>query len=127
MENFELISTKGKEISGLGEVCTFNKKKYDFLSIFEENFGSYREWNHSLMSRNRADIEDECYSIIDKKRFKKVYEEFINSINNFFENKYIFQDLGTDNSVKSVNYPDFAHKLCKSFLSELNSYTPQRE
>ncbi len=34
-------------------------------------------------------------------------------IKNRFKNKYIFQDLGTDNSVKSVNYPDFAHKLCK--------------
>ena len=30
-----------------------------------------------------------------------------------FKNKYIFRDLGTDNSVKSVNYPDYAHKLCK--------------
>ena len=30
-----------------------------------------------------------------------------------FKKKYRFQDLGTDNSKKSVNYPDFAHKLCK--------------
>ena len=30
-----------------------------------------------------------------------------------FKNKYIFQDLGTDTSSKSVNYPDYAHKLCK--------------
>ncbi len=30
-----------------------------------------------------------------------------------FRNKYIFQDLGTDNSKISVNYPDYAHKLCK--------------
>ena len=30
-----------------------------------------------------------------------------------FKNKYTFQDLGTDNSSKSVNYPDYAHKLCK--------------
>ena len=30
-----------------------------------------------------------------------------------FKNKYIFQDLGTNNSSKSVNYPDYAHKLCK--------------
>ena len=29
------------------------------------------------------------------------------------KNKYIFQDLGTDTSSKSVNYPDYAHKLCK--------------
>ena len=30
-----------------------------------------------------------------------------------FKNKYIFKDLGTNNSEKSVNYPDYAHKLCK--------------
>ena len=30
-----------------------------------------------------------------------------------FSKKYKFQDLGTDNSKKSVNYPDYAHKLCK--------------
>ena len=30
-----------------------------------------------------------------------------------FKNDYIFKDLGTDNSSKSVNYPDYAHKLCK--------------
>ena len=30
-----------------------------------------------------------------------------------FKKKYRFQDLGTDNSKKSVNYPDYAHKLCK--------------
>ena len=30
-----------------------------------------------------------------------------------FKNKYTFQDLGTYNSKESVNYPDFAHKLCK--------------
>ena len=30
-----------------------------------------------------------------------------------FKTKYIFQDLGTNNSSKSVNYPDYAHKLCK--------------
>ena len=29
-----------------------------------------------------------------------------------FSKKYNFQDLGTDNSNVSVNYPDFAHKLC---------------
>jgi len=29
-----------------------------------------------------------------------------------FRNKYIFQDLGTNNSKRSVNYPDYAHKLC---------------
>ncbi len=30
-----------------------------------------------------------------------------------FKSKYKFEDLGTDNSIISVNYPDFAHKLCK--------------
>ena len=30
-----------------------------------------------------------------------------------FCNKYLFDDLGTDNSNISVNYPDYAHKLSK--------------
>ena len=30
-----------------------------------------------------------------------------------FKNKYTFQDMGTHNSQKSVNYPDYAHKLCR--------------
>ena len=30
-----------------------------------------------------------------------------------FKNKYSFIDLGTDNSKISVNYPYYAHKLCK--------------
>ena len=30
-----------------------------------------------------------------------------------FSKKYKFQDLGTDNSKISVNYPDYAHKLCQ--------------
>ncbi len=30
-----------------------------------------------------------------------------------FEKKYKFNDLGTDSSKISVNYPDYAHKLCK--------------
>jgi ribose 5-phosphate isomerase B len=30
-----------------------------------------------------------------------------------FSKKYRFLDLGTDNSKVSVNYPDYAHKLCK--------------
>ncbi len=30
-----------------------------------------------------------------------------------FSKKYLFIDLGTDNSKVSVNYPDYAHKLCK--------------
>ena len=91
MVNYELIATKNNEISGLGEVCKFDEKKFDFLSIFEENFGDYKKWNKSLMSRTRADIEDECYAIIDTSKFKIIYEEFIRSLNEFFGNKYIFQ------------------------------------
>ena len=34
-------------------------------------------------------------------------------IKNNFKKKYSFIDLGTDNSKTSVNYPDYAHKLCK--------------
>ena len=30
-----------------------------------------------------------------------------------FSNKYIFDDLVTDGSKISVNYPEYAHKLCK--------------
>ena len=30
-----------------------------------------------------------------------------------FKKRYSFIDLGTDNSTDSVNYPDYAHKLCK--------------
>ena len=35
-----------------------------------------------------------------------------------FKKKYIFFDLGTDNSKISVNYPDFAHKLCKKVSND---------
>ena len=34
-----------------------------------------------------------------------------------FAKKYKFQDLGTYNSKISVNYPDYAHKLCKKVAS----------
>jgi len=30
-----------------------------------------------------------------------------------FYKKYVFQDLGTDDPDTSVNYPEYAHKLCK--------------
>ncbi len=30
-----------------------------------------------------------------------------------FEKRYFFNDLGTNNSKISVNYPDYAHRLCK--------------
>ena len=35
-----------------------------------------------------------------------------------FKNKYSFQDLGTYNSKVSVNYPDYAHKLCKKVSND---------
>ena len=34
------------------------------------------------------------------------------AIINKFSKKINFKDLGTDNSIKSVNYPDYAHKVC---------------
>ncbi len=30
-----------------------------------------------------------------------------------FSKKFVFDDLGTHNSKNSVNYPDYAHNLCK--------------
>ncbi len=30
-----------------------------------------------------------------------------------FSKKFLFEDLGTHNSKNSVNYPDYAHNLCK--------------
>ena len=39
-----------------------------------------------------------------------------NIINHFLK-KNNFKDLGTFNSNKSVNYPDYAHKLCKKVSS----------
>ena len=38
-------------------------------------------------------------------------------IKNKFKKRYKFQDLGTDNSRNSVNYPDYAHKLCRKVSS----------
>ena len=34
-----------------------------------------------------------------------------------FSKKYKFQDLGANNSKISVNYPDYAHKLCKKMIN----------
>ncbi len=39
-----------------------------------------------------------------------------------FVKKYIFFDLGTDNSKISVNYPDYAHKLCKKVSKSSNNF-----
>jgi len=38
-----------------------------------------------------------------------------------FHKKYFFQDLGTDNSKLSVNYPDYAHKLSKKVAYSPNN------
>ena len=38
-----------------------------------------------------------------------------------FSKKFLFQDLGTDNSKKSVNYPDYAHKLSKKVSNNINN------
>ena len=35
-----------------------------------------------------------------------------------FKKKYIFLDLGTNNSKISVNYPDYAHRLCKKVSND---------
>ena len=35
-----------------------------------------------------------------------------------FKKKYIFLDLGTNNSKVSVNYPDYAHRLCKKVSND---------
>jgi ribose 5-phosphate isomerase B len=34
-----------------------------------------------------------------------------------FIKRYIFEDLGTNDSKNSVNYPDYAHKLCRKVSS----------
>ena len=36
---------------------------------------------------------------------------------NKYSNKLLFEDLGTHNEKKSVNYPDYAHKLCRKISS----------
>ncbi len=38
-----------------------------------------------------------------------------------FSRKFIFIDLGTNSSNQSVNYPDYAHKLCKKVIKK-NTY-----
>ena len=38
-----------------------------------------------------------------------------------FFKKYKFQDLGTVNSKDTVNYPDYAHKLCKKVANNNNN------
>ena len=38
-----------------------------------------------------------------------------------FSKKYKFQDLGTNNSKISVNYPDYAHKLCKKVSNNIKN------
>ena len=43
------------------------------------------------------------------------------SIKKRFSKKYEFHDLGTNNSKISVNYPDYAHKLCKKVSNNLKN------
>ena len=38
-----------------------------------------------------------------------------------FSMKFDLLDLGTNNSKKSVNYPDYAHKLCKKVSNNINN------
>ena len=38
-----------------------------------------------------------------------------------FSKKFNFLDLGADNSKKSVNYPDYAHKLCRKVSNNVNN------
>ena len=38
-----------------------------------------------------------------------------------FFKKYKFLDLGTDGSKVSVNYPDYAHKLCKKMINSASN------
>tara|TARA_B100001063_G_scaffold100916_1_gene94218 strand:- start:52 stop:477 length:426 start_codon:yes stop_codon:yes gene_type:complete len=39
-----------------------------------------------------------------------------------FSNKFKFMDLGTNNSKVSVNYPDYAHKLCKKVANNSKNF-----
>ena len=39
-----------------------------------------------------------------------------------FSKRYEFQDLGTNNSKTSVNYPYFAHKLCKKVANNNQNF-----
>ena len=39
-----------------------------------------------------------------------------------FYKKNKFHDLGTDSSKKSVNYPDYAHSLCKKVSNNVNNF-----
>ena len=38
-----------------------------------------------------------------------------------FSKRFLFQDLGTNNSEKSVNYPDYAHKLSKKVSNSIKN------
>ena len=42
-------------------------------------------------------------------------------IKNKFKKRYKFQDLGTDNSKNSVNYPDYAHRVCAKVIKKKSS------
>ena len=44
-----------------------------------------------------------------------------NEIIKKFSKKLKFKDLGTNSSIESVNYPDYAHKLCKKVSKKTNN------
>ena len=39
-----------------------------------------------------------------------------------FKKKFKFEDLGTNSQDVSVNYPDYAHKLCKKVVIKKNNF-----
>ena len=43
-----------------------------------------------------------------------------NEIIKKFSRRFNFKDLGPNNSIKPVNYPDYAHKLCKK-VTKMNT------
>ena len=59
-------------------------------------------WSTSLISLKKIFISSDHAGFNLKEEIKK----------KFFK-KYRFEDLGTQDSKISVNYPDFAHKLCR--------------
>ena len=69
------------------------------------------------------------YWIINLTSLKKIYIssdhagfKLKEQIKKKFSKKYEFDDLGTTNSTKSVNHPDYAHKLCKKVQKNQKKY-----
>ena len=59
-------------------------------------------WTTNLISLKKLFISSDHAGFNLKEKIKKN-----------FKKRFSFIDLGTDNSKTSVNYPDYAHKLCK--------------